>query len=123
MCSMLMVFLLPSSRCLRFLRHPVEQKISHNLAAFASHKNIAYRFMSPGRLARAIDISVTHDPCIWTRIFLMFRGLSDDDMGDFASAGEKEANMQNWREVVGYSEASKDHEQFRVLEVSILECT
>ena len=96
---------------------------SHNLAAFASHKNIAYRLMPPARLARAIDISVTHDPCIWTRIFLMFRGLSDEDMGDFASAGEKEANAQNWREIVGYSEHSKDPEQFRVLEVSILECT
>ena len=87
------------------------------------HKNIAYRFMSPGRLARAIDISVTHDPCIWTRIFLMFRGLTDEDMVDFVSSGEKEALNQNWREVVGWTEASKDSSLFRVLEVSILECS
>ncbi|KAH8116935.1 hypothetical protein DFH11DRAFT_1687756 [Phellopilus nigrolimitatus] len=97
--------------------------INNNMSALSAHKNIAYRFMSPGRLARAIDISVTHDPCVWTRIFLMFRGVGDDDMVDFVSAGEKEALSHNWREVVGWSEASKDPAQFRVLEVSVLECT
>ena len=80
--------------------------------------------MSPGRLARAIDISVTYDPCIWTRIFLMYRGVPDDEMGgDWASAGEKEALAQNWRDVVGWSPAMKDQTAFRVLEVSMLECT
>lgn len=93
------------------------------MTAFSAHKQIAYRFMSPGRLARAIDISVTHDPCVWTRIFLMFRGVTDDELPDFAEAGEKEALQHNWREVVGWSPASKDPEQFRVLEVSVLECT
>ncbi|KAI5123339.1 hypothetical protein M0805_001764 [Coniferiporia weirii] len=97
--------------------------INSHMTSFAAHKHIAYRFMSPGRLARAIDISVTHDPCVWTRIFLMYRGVSDDEMPDWGAAGEKEALAQNWREVVGWSEASKDASQFRVLEVSVLECT
>ena len=79
--------------------------------------------MSPGRLARAIDISVTHDPCVWTRIFLMFRGIPDEEMGEWEAAGEKEALQQNWREVIGWTEASKDPQHFRVLEVSVLECT
>ena len=79
--------------------------------------------MAPDRLARAIDISVTHDPTVWTRIFLLFRGLSDDDMADFVSAGEKEALNWNWRDAIGWTEASKDTSQFRVLEVSLLECT
>ncbi|KAJ7046833.1 hypothetical protein C8F04DRAFT_937312 [Mycena alexandri] len=97
--------------------------ISHNISAFAAHKNIAYRFLSPGRIAAAIDISVTHDPCIFTRLFLIFRGLSDDDVGIFAGAGEKEANAVNWREVVGWSEESKDSTMFRLLETSVLEVT
>ncbi|KAL5489891.1 hypothetical protein ACEPAI_4723 [Sanghuangporus weigelae] len=97
--------------------------INSHLSSFSSHKNVAYRFMSPGRLARAIDISVTHDPCVWTRIFLMYRGIPDEEMGEWEAAGEKEALQQNWREVIGWTDASKDPQQFRVLEVSALECT
>jgi hypothetical protein len=40
----------------------------------------------------------------------------------FSGAGEKEANAQNWREVVGWTENSKDA-IFRVLETSVLEIT
>lgn len=93
------------------------------MSSFSAHKNIAYRFLSPSKIAAAIDISVTTDPCQFTRIFLIFRGLSDDDVGVFAGAGEKEANQVNWRDIVGWSEASKDAEQFRVLETSVLEVT
>lgn len=93
------------------------------MSSFASHRNIAYRFMSPGKIAAAIDISVTAENCVFTRLFLMFRGLSDDDLGNFAGAGEKEANTVNWRDVVGWSELSKDPTQFRVLETSVLEVT
>ena|ERR1700722_9295922 len=96
---------------------------SNNMSAFAAHKNIAYRFLSPGKIAAAIDISVTVEGCIFTRLFLIFRGLSDDDLGLFAGAGEKEANAANWREVVCWSEMAKDTTQFRVLEVSVLEVT
>ncbi|KAH7910180.1 hypothetical protein BJ138DRAFT_1153526 [Hygrophoropsis aurantiaca] len=97
--------------------------INNNLSAFSAHKNIAYRFLPPTRIAAAVDISVTSEPCVFTRLFLIFRGLSDDDLGLFAGAGEKEANSVNWREIVGWSENSKDPTQFRVLETSILEVT
>ncbi|KAF8636727.1 hypothetical protein AX17_003530 [Amanita inopinata Kibby_2008] len=97
--------------------------INNNMSAFAAHKNIAYRFLSPGKIAAAIDISVTADPCVFTRLFLIFRGLNDDDVGLFAGAGEKEAHAANWREVVGWSEDAKDPAMFRVLETSILEVT
>ena len=68
-------------------------------------------------------MSVTADPCVFTRLFLIFRGVSEDDMGIFSGAGEKEANAQNWREVVGWTENSKDSTLFRVLETSVLEIT
>lgn len=93
------------------------------MSAFAQHKNIAYRFLTPSKIAAAIDISVTSENCVFTRLFLMFRGLSEDDMGNFAGAGEKEANQVNYRELVGWSELAKDPTQFRVLETSILEVT
>lgn len=44
-------------------------------------------------------------------------------MGTFAGAGEKEANAMNWREVVGWTELSKDNTAFRILETSVLEVT
>nr|GAT53192.1 predicted protein [Mycena chlorophos] len=97
--------------------------INNNLSSFSAHKNIAYRFLSPSRVAAAIDISVTHDPCIFTRLFLIFRGLNDDEVGIFAGAGEKEANTANWREIVGWSEECKDPTMFRLLETSVLEVT
>ncbi|KAG5645236.1 hypothetical protein DXG03_006653 [Asterophora parasitica] len=97
--------------------------INNNIAAFSQHKNIAYRFLSPAKIAAAIDITVTADPCLFTRLFLIFRGLSDDDIGMFSGAGEKEANAVNWREVVGWQEDSKDPALFRVLETSVLEVT
>lgn len=93
------------------------------MSAFSAHKNIAYRFLSPSKIAAAIDIAVTQDPCYFTRLFLIFRGLSDDELGNFAGAGEKEANGVNWREIVGWSELSKDTTMFRVLETSVLEVT
>jgi len=96
---------------------------SSNLASFAQHKNIAYRFLNPTKVASAIDISVSADPCVFTRLFLIYRGLSDDEVGMFSSAGEKEANAVNWREIVGWTEDSKDPALFRVLETSVLEVT
>jgi hypothetical protein len=93
------------------------------MSAFNAHVNVAYRFLSPRRIASAIDISVTAEACVFTRLFLIFRGIADDDMHAFASAGEKEANQMNWREVIGWTEHSKDSSLFRVLETSIMEVT
>ncbi|KAI0079887.1 hypothetical protein K474DRAFT_1705147 [Panus rudis PR-1116 ss-1] len=97
--------------------------VNTHIASFSQHKNIAYRFMTPRKIANAIDISVTAENCIFTRLFLMFRGVSEDEMGDFSNAGEKEANGFNWREHIDWSELSKDPSQFRVLETSVLEVT
>lgn len=91
--------------------------------AFSQHRNLAYRFLSPAKIAAAVDISVTAENCIFTRLFLMFRGVSDDEMPMFSGAGEKEANAANWRAQVGWTEHSKDSELFRVLEISVLEVT
>ncbi len=96
---------------------------SNNMGAFSAHKNIAYRFLPPPKIAAAIDIAVTSDPCVFLRLFLIWRGLSDDDVGIFAGAGEKEANTVNWREIVGWTEESKDSTMFRVLETAVLEVT
>lgn len=97
--------------------------MNNNLPSFCAHRNIAYRFMTPRRVAAAVDISVTAEDCVFTRLFLMWRGVTDDELGHFAGAGEKEANMFNWREVIDWSEHSKDMTRFRLLETDVLELT
>ncbi|TFK54760.1 hypothetical protein OE88DRAFT_955577 [Heliocybe sulcata] len=100
--------------------HARSNFINNNLAQFANHRNIAYRFLSPSRIAAAIDISVTAEACVFNRLFLMFRGVSDDDLLNWAGAGEKEALNMNWRAVVGLPETTEEG-VFRVLETSVLE--
>lgn len=95
--------------------------INHNMSAFSAYSNVAYRFLSPAKISSAIDISVTADQCVFTRLFFLFRGVSEDEMGNFITSGEKEANQYNWRDVVGWSEFSKDSSHFRVLEISAME--
>ncbi|KAF8509263.1 hypothetical protein JB92DRAFT_3083796 [Gautieria morchelliformis] len=72
--------------------------ISNQMSSFSTYQNIAYRFMSPNRLAAAIDLSVTCAPCVWTQ-----------------------ASAYNWRDVIGWTEQSRDKDSFRVLETSVLE--
>ncbi|KAK7054844.1 hypothetical protein VNI00_003307 [Paramarasmius palmivorus] len=98
--------------------------INNNISTFSAHKNIAYRFLRPSRIAAAVDITIEScPPCVFTRLFMLFRGLTDEEVGIFDGAGEKEANSYNWREVVGWTEESKDPQMFRVLETSVLEVT
>lgn len=63
------------------------------------------------------------DPCVFTRLFLIWRGVNDDELGNFSEAGEKEANVFNWREVIGWSEDMKDPNLLRILELSIMDVT
>ncbi|GJJ12105.1 hypothetical protein Clacol_006346 [Clathrus columnatus] len=95
--------------------------ISNQISNFQAYKNIAYRFMSPSRLAAAIDLSVTCSPCVWTRIFLLYRGVSDDELGAFVGAGDKDVPPDHWRKIIGWTELSKQKDQFRVMETSVLE--
>ena len=77
--------------------------------------------MQPHRLAAAIELQVTTDPCVFTRIFLMWRGVSDEEMMSFAGSGEKEAMEKNWKTAIGFQEGSRDTQKFRVVETSIME--
>jgi hypothetical protein len=101
--------------------HAKSTFVNSNLSSFACFPNIAYRFLSPAQIANAIDIHVSVQDCIFTRLFLIWRGLSDDDLEEFANRGEKEANAVNWRDTVGWSENSKDAALFRLTEMSIME--
>ncbi|EJU05587.1 hypothetical protein DACRYDRAFT_74849 [Dacryopinax primogenitus] len=104
---------------------PVKERtnfICNNINAFSHHKTIAFRLMSPKRLSSAIDISVTTDPSTCTRVFLLWRGLPDDELPLFDGRGAKEAAAFDWRDEIGWTEAALDAKNFRILELSIMEC-
>lgn len=79
--------------------------------------------MSPSRLTAAIDVSVSMDACAFNRLFLLFKGVSDEELGDFAGSGEKEASQFDWRETVGWTESVKDPTMNRIIETGIMDCT
>ncbi|TDL24702.1 hypothetical protein BD410DRAFT_718982, partial [Rickenella mellea] len=92
-----------------------------NIDAFAAHKNVAFRFLSQAQIADVIALSITAADCEWNRVFLLFRGVTDEDMPIFAERGEKEASKFDWKELVGITEASSDPSKFRLLETSVCE--
>ncbi|KAG8984155.1 hypothetical protein FRB90_005514 [Tulasnella sp. 427] len=100
--------------------------LSNNFPAFSLHRNIAYRFMPPKSINRAIELWCTHTvPITWTRIFFMWRGVSDDELASAfgpAGMGEKAAYEKDWKDVIEYKDEAGDRELFSVLEVSAIEC-
>jgi len=95
--------------------------INAQIPYFFQYKNIAYRFMTPERLNQAIELKVTCSPCIWTRIFLLYRGISDEELALFSGAGEKDVHEGHWKNLLKIQEQSTNKEFFRILETSILE--
>lgn len=110
-----------SALCNLPLRYLFIHPNSNAIGSFGNHKNIAYRFMPSERLDAAIKLSVTTEPVTFTRIFLMWRGVSDEELSSFEAAGEKEAAEKDWKQMLGIEEEAPDATKFRVLETSIME--
>lgn len=83
--------------------------------------------MPPKAINRAIELFCTHkgSSIVWTRIFFMWRGLSDEAEAEFLDGGkgEKAAMEKDWKSVVEWKEESRDPNMFGVWEVSSIECT
>lgn len=98
---------------------------SNAIGSFGNHKNIAYRFMPPDRLSAAIKLNLNTEPVHYTRIFLMWRGVSDEEMSSkWEGAGEKEASDKDWKAALGIHDEGTPGDgapRFRVLETSMME--
>lgn len=90
--------------------------MSANFPAFSCYKNIAYRFMPPKAINRAIELWCTQAQVHWMRIFFMWRGVNDEELSAFPADKDKD-----WRSVVEWKPS--DPEAFSVVEVSAIECT
>ena len=59
-------------------------------------------------------------PDVVTRVFMLFRGVAEDDVGEWKDARARVADV-DWVDVVGVSPAAQDTSLFRVLEWGAME--
>ncbi|KAI0310074.1 hypothetical protein OF83DRAFT_917441 [Amylostereum chailletii] len=92
--------------------------ITYWLPYFLGHKHVALRFVPQDSYEAAAPMKVTPAPAVITRVFMLFRGVSEDEIPVWAEAKDRsELSVEHWREVVGVdSGRAEDGDLFRVLE-------
>ncbi|KDR73265.1 hypothetical protein GALMADRAFT_251860 [Galerina marginata CBS 339.88] len=92
--------------------------ITYWLPSMLKHKNIAFRFIPQASYEHAAPLEVSPSPDVVTRVFMVFQGVADEDLGQWSAATSKAgADVSWWREVVGVDlERALDEKLFRVLE-------
>ncbi|KAH9944995.1 ubiquitin-domain-containing protein [Epithele typhae] len=83
---------------------------------------VALRFVAQAAYARAAELHVAPAPDVVTRVFVLFRGVREDEAEAWAAARERAADGSvDWVEVVGVQAAATDPAAFRVLEWGAME--
>ncbi|KAG8741068.1 hypothetical protein FRC10_003408, partial [Ceratobasidium sp. 414] len=92
--------------------------ITYWLPHLQRHKHIALRFLSQTEYEAAAPLSITPTPDVTTRVFMLFRGVDENDLEAWADAVTKAVEDPSvWRDVVGVEiEKAGDTGLFRVLE-------
>ena len=88
------------------------------LPSILKHRYVALRFVSQQDYERTAKLTVEPTPDVVTRVFMLFRGIKESDLGEWnAAAGRAQESVAFWRDVVGVDvEAALDDSLFRVLE-------
>lgn len=91
------------------------------LPSFLKHTHIGLRFLPQASYERAAPLEVSPAPDVVTRVFMLFRGIHDDDelLSEWVDSRAQSSNaeFQKWREVVGVDlDKASDTKLFRVLE-------
>ncbi|KAG9090128.1 hypothetical protein FRC06_001216 [Ceratobasidium sp. 370] len=88
------------------------------LPKFQQHNHIALRFLPQTEYETAAPMDVTPAPDIKTRVFMLFRGIEEGQVGSWAEAQTNATkDPSGWRAVVGVDpEKTRDTKLFRVLE-------
>ncbi|CAE6458892.1 unnamed protein product [Rhizoctonia solani] len=88
--------------------------ITYWLPNLSKHSHIALRFLPQDQYEAAAPLHVTPVPEIVTRVFMLFMGVQESDLGSWKSA---RIPAQEWSRVIGVdTEKAKDVTLFRVLE-------
>ncbi|KAG9084866.1 hypothetical protein FS749_004893 [Ceratobasidium sp. UAMH 11750] len=92
--------------------------ITYWLPALQRHSYVALRFLPQNEYEAAASMSVTPIPDVTTRVFMLFRGVKENELETWAEAHARGArNASIWYDVVGVDLArARDASLFRVLE-------
>ncbi|KAG1749578.1 hypothetical protein EDD22DRAFT_263502 [Suillus occidentalis] len=92
--------------------------ITYWLPSILKHEYIALRFVSQVAYERAASLSISPQPDIVTRVFMLFRGIPKEHLANWSNAQmQAEKDVAWWVDVVGVDPAKAgDVALFRVLE-------
>ncbi|KAG1769324.1 hypothetical protein EDD22DRAFT_817525 [Suillus occidentalis] len=92
--------------------------ITYWLPSILKHEYIALRFVSQAAYERAASLSISPQPDIVTRVFMLFRGIPKEHLAKWSKAQmQAEEDVAWWVDVVGVDPArAGDATLFRVLE-------
>ncbi|KAF4610257.1 hypothetical protein D9613_010308 [Agrocybe pediades] len=76
--------------------------ITYWLPSILKHKNIAFRFVPQASYEQAAPLTVSPTPDIVSRVFMVFQGVSDEEVPQWTKATAKvEEDVSFWEDVVG----------------------
>ncbi|KAJ7092302.1 hypothetical protein B0H15DRAFT_833419 [Mycena belliarum] len=91
--------------------------ITYWLPSFLKHTHVALRFVPQAAYERAAALEITPAPAIVTRVFMLFRGIADEERGLWSDAKPAADDVNRWAGVVGVDiDRALDVSLFRVLE-------
>ncbi|KAH6904679.1 hypothetical protein BKA70DRAFT_1565649 [Coprinopsis sp. MPI-PUGE-AT-0042] len=92
--------------------------ITYWLPSFNKHKNIALRFLPQEAYEKAAPLDVQPKPDVIARIFMLFQGVIDTDLGYWCGAVERAKEpVEIWADVVGIDKGRVlDSSALRVIE-------
>jgi hypothetical protein len=92
--------------------------IRYWLPDLQKHKHIALRFLPQAEYEPAAPLSVTPAPDVTTRVFMLFKGIDENEIGLWESGTMKpQGGAGIWRNIVGVDvDKATDEGLFRVLE-------
>ena len=92
--------------------------LSYWLPDMLKHTHVALRFLDQVAYAHAAPLDVSPKADVVTRIFMLFRGVKEAELGEWEGAQAKAAEpAEMWREIVGVNLGETLNESlFRVIE-------
>jgi hypothetical protein len=92
--------------------------IRYWLPELSKHKHIALLFLPQREYQAAAPMIVTPVPDVMTRVFMLFKGIGENELESWDEArGKSDQGPDVWRDIVGVDvEKAQNEELFRVLE-------
>ncbi|KAJ7662696.1 hypothetical protein DFH06DRAFT_1088290 [Mycena polygramma] len=91
--------------------------ITYWLPSFLKHTRVALRFVPQAAYETAAPLNISPAPDVVTRVFMLFKGIGDNAVGEWEEAQSGDNDAERWRGVVGVDVGrAADVSLLRVLE-------